>query len=128
GNPASLSQFISWGITNYPADRTALFLWDHGGGWDGFGLDETTRNHITAPALRTAIRQGLSDAQLGRLSLVAFDACLMATFEIAAMLRPYAEYLMASEETIPGHGLDYAKLAGAVSDPTISPPELARQM
>lgn len=29
GSPASLAEFIAWGATSFPADRTALVLWDH---------------------------------------------------------------------------------------------------
>ena len=33
GDPASLTSFIDWATTNYPAANYALVLWDHGGGW-----------------------------------------------------------------------------------------------
>lgn len=33
GDPNTLSSFIDWATTNYPADNYALVLWDHGGGW-----------------------------------------------------------------------------------------------
>lgn len=33
GDPATLTSFIQWASTNYPADNYALILWDHGGGW-----------------------------------------------------------------------------------------------
>jgi hypothetical protein len=128
GSGDSLASFITWGMTNYPADRTALVLWDHGGGWDGFGVDESTNHMISLPALRTAIQQGLAGAGASRLALVGFDACLMATFEVATMLRPYAEYLLASEETIPGHGWDYAAFSAAANNPSIAPVPLARKL
>src|SRR5262249_45293853 len=44
GDPATLADFIEWGIAQYPADRYALVLWDHGGAWPGFGGDESTAN------------------------------------------------------------------------------------
>jgi hypothetical protein len=128
GNQATLAQFIAWGVSQYPADRTALVLWDHGGGWNGYGVDETSGSLIRPSALSKAIGQGLASGGLARLSLVAFDACLMATFEIASMLSPYAEYLLASEETVPGHGFDYAQLAAAVANPTISATALSQQI
>jgi hypothetical protein len=34
GNPATLTDFINWATTNYPAANYALVLWDHGSGWD----------------------------------------------------------------------------------------------
>jgi hypothetical protein len=125
GSATTLQRFISWGMQQYPADRTALVLWDHGGGWAGFAVDESVGSIINAPAIKSAIAQGTAGA---RLALVAFDACLMGTFEIASMLKPYAEYLLASEEVVPGHGLDYGALAGLAADPTMAPPELAHQL
>ena len=34
GNPDALIDFVKWGVKTYPADRYALILWNHGGGWD----------------------------------------------------------------------------------------------
>jgi len=34
GDPQSLIDFVSWVADNYPADRYALVLWNHGQGWD----------------------------------------------------------------------------------------------
>lgn len=33
--PGVLANFIKEGATRYKADKYALFLWDHGGSWDG---------------------------------------------------------------------------------------------
>jgi len=33
GDPATLAEFVNWGIANYPANHYALILWNHGGGW-----------------------------------------------------------------------------------------------
>ncbi|MHC1727638.1 MAG: clostripain-related cysteine peptidase [Syntrophobacteraceae bacterium] len=35
GDPNTLRDFINWAASNYPAQRYALILWDHGGGWAG---------------------------------------------------------------------------------------------
>ncbi|MGN0596637.1 MAG: clostripain-related cysteine peptidase, partial [Ruminiclostridium sp.] len=32
GAPETLSDFVSWGVENYPARKMGLILWDHGGG------------------------------------------------------------------------------------------------
>ena len=32
-DPATLTEFINWGVSNYPADHYAVILWNHGGGW-----------------------------------------------------------------------------------------------
>jgi cysteine peptidase C11 family protein len=34
GNPKSLIDFVTWVAANYPAQRYALVLWNHGQGWD----------------------------------------------------------------------------------------------
>ena len=33
GDPEALKDFIIWGLTEYPAQRSMLVLWNHGGGW-----------------------------------------------------------------------------------------------
>ena len=38
GDPKVLKDFIGWGITNYPAERYLLVLWNHGAGWDDSNL------------------------------------------------------------------------------------------
>ena len=38
-NPQTLSNFINWGIENYPAKKYGLVLWDHGGQYTGYGGD-----------------------------------------------------------------------------------------
>ena len=39
GDPNVLLDFIAWATKNYPADRYALVLWNHGGGWDKSSID-----------------------------------------------------------------------------------------
>lgn len=40
GDPKTLTDFLKWGRTNYPADRFALVVWNHGGGWESWdGID-----------------------------------------------------------------------------------------
>jgi hypothetical protein len=34
GDPKALFDFITWGVTTYPADHFLLVLWNHGQGWD----------------------------------------------------------------------------------------------
>jgi hypothetical protein len=39
GNPKVLTQFIQWGIKNYPAQHYLLDVWNHGGGWENLPAD-----------------------------------------------------------------------------------------
>jgi hypothetical protein len=38
GDPKVLEDFVTWGVTNYPADHNLLVLWNHGAGWDDANL------------------------------------------------------------------------------------------
>jgi hypothetical protein len=39
GDPNVLKDFIDWAADNYPAERYALILWNHGGGWEPSSID-----------------------------------------------------------------------------------------
>jgi hypothetical protein len=114
-DPANLADFIEWGVKAYPADHYMLVLWDHGGGWQGFGVDETSNDMMKLLSIRNGVRDGLAAAGLAKLDVLGFDACMMASLEVAEALAPYSRYLLASEETEPGHGWDYRSLSGAAS-------------
>ena len=104
-DPDTLASFLKWGIRNYPADRTALIFWDHGGGSvSGYGYDEKFASSGSMDLAE--IDQALTDAG-AKFDFVGFDACLMATTETALMLAKHADYLIASEETEPGIGWYY---------------------
>ncbi len=126
-DPATLADFIAWGVGEYPADQYALILWNHGAGWVGFGVDETTPGHplLNLNQLKQGISQGLQRAGLSHFQLIGFDACLMANYAVAATLSPFGEYLLASEELEPGHGWDYRALSAVRDDPTMDATQLA---
>ena len=39
GSPEVLLDFVDWAAENYPAERYALILWNHGGGWEPLEID-----------------------------------------------------------------------------------------
>ncbi|KAF6263192.1 hypothetical protein COO60DRAFT_1635413 [Scenedesmus sp. NREL 46B-D3] len=115
----------------FPPDgnrKYMLVFWDHGSGWSGYGLDHTCTststyshawgcNMLTLQALAQGLDAGLNvpDPITGgrlKLDIIGFDACLMAMYEVGSTLAPYGRYLLASELLEPGHGWDYAALAG----------------
>ena len=104
-SPATLSSFIKWTAKNYPAKRNFLIFWDHGGGSvTGYGYDEKFPK--SSSMTLDGIKEALEDGKV-KFDFVGFDACLMATAETALMLNPYADYMIASEETEPGIGWYY---------------------
>ena len=123
-NPDTLSDFISFCAANYPANRNSLILWDHGAGSvSGYGWDEVFSNqHLDL----TGINKALKDGGV-KFDFVGFDACLMGSVEVAYMLEPYADYLIASEETEPGSGWYYTRWVDALAANTsIDTVELGR--
>ena len=115
GDPETLTQFLKYGKQAYPADDYALIFWDHGGGpldgvcWDEmFSMDGLTLKELT---------EGIRDAwYYQKLSWIGFDACLMGTAEVAAALAPYADHMIASQETEPAAGWNYTFLKDADGD------------
>ena len=99
-----LSDFIRYCAKKAPADRYILVFWDHGGGSvSGYGYDET---HPNDSMNLGEIARGLKDGGV-KFDFVGFDCCLMGTLETAIAVEPYADYMIASEETEPGTGWYY---------------------
>lgn len=121
-NPNTLTDFIKYSANNFPANRYFLILWDHGGGSQaGFGYDENyPKSGSLSPNL---IGRAISESGV-KFDMVGFDACLMANLETALALEPYADYMVASEETEPGTGWYYTDwiemLEKNTSTPTIT--------
>ncbi len=117
GESATLAAFISYAQASYPADHKALLMWDHGGGSViGFGADEL---YDYDGLYLSEMTDAFSSAYDGQpFELIGFDACLMASVEMAAVAAPYAKYLVASEEVEPGSGWDYGHLLQALSADT----------
>lgn len=103
-DPTELLDFITFSADNFPANRYQLIFWDHGGGsLYGFGYDEVYPDTVLFLSDIAAVL----DTSGVKFDVIGFDACLMGTIETAYMLEPYADYLIASEETEPADGWDY---------------------
>lgn len=114
--PDTLSGFISWSASNFPANRNILIFWDHGGGsTGGYGYDEKfpTAGAMSLAGINTALKNGGVT-----FDFVGFDTCLMATVENALVVSNYADYLVASEETEPGVGWYYTDWLTALGQNT----------
>ncbi len=100
-DPETLSDFIRWSVSAYPARKYALVLWDHGNGSKtGLFIDELFQND-------TMYLNELHDALSGggvTFEAVLLDACLMANIETACALKDHARWMIASEETVAGKG------------------------
>ncbi|GAB4029463.1 MAG: hypothetical protein Fur0012_03910 [Elusimicrobiota bacterium] len=130
GSWKELSEFIVWVKNNYPAERYALMMWDHGNGWKpidennwpdfnkGFSLDEETGKEISLPQLSRALKSS------GNVDFILLDGCNMAMASVAYELKDRARVLVASEETEPGVVIRYSQIISKASEKKLSPEEL----
>ncbi len=127
GDPDVLAAFIENGIRTAPAEQYAVVLWNHGAGWPGMGPDETDGNDILDLAdIDLAFERGLAAAGVDRIDLVGFDACLMASYEVASVMDDHADFMLASAELEPGHGWNYAALDALSQNPDLTTVELGQ--
>ncbi|OGR50837.1 MAG: hypothetical protein A2049_02145 [Elusimicrobia bacterium GWA2_62_23] len=131
GKWENLVEFVKWAQANYPAQRYALVVWNHGSGWNkaaeaagkGISYDDETGSHITTQQLKQAL------AATGKIEILSMDACLMQMMEVAYEARTGADYIVASEETEPGDGYTYNTwLAPLAAKPAMTQAELSKVM
>jgi hypothetical protein len=139
GDPQVLYSFCQWALEDYPADRYALILWNHGSGWweDAKGrsagsadrrLRQPLFRHTFPQAHRSICYDDTSGgdaldnrelrvvlagicALLGRkIDLLGMDACLMNMVEVAYQLRDSVQVIVGSEIEEPFDGWPYAEI------------------
>ena len=128
GSADCLKEFLEYGLTNYPADRTIVVLWDHGAGSEGgVCFDETANDDGLTIVEINEVLGSLEKTVPGyHINIFGCDACMMGTYEMAAMLSHHnIDYYVASEELEPGSGWYYTGwLEPLKEDPSISDGDL----
>ncbi len=122
GDPQTLVDFVTWAIQNYPAQKYALVMSDHGGGWTGGFSDMSTSAYsdLSIPEIVSSVEQIRQNTGIDKFELIGFDACLMGQIEVFGSLYPYSNYMVASEEVEPGYGWSYAAwLAQLAQNPSV---------
>ena len=130
GDPKTLADFLRWGVENYPAEHMGVILWDHGGGSvSGVCFDERNDyDSLTLPELEESFAE-INDVIWQKFDFVGFDACLMGTLETANVLVPYADYMIASEETEPASGWEYSSIMEYLADnPSVGGEKLGKAL
>lgn len=132
GDPQTLIDFATWAVTEYPAKKYLLVIWNHGGGFRSTSLskdiawdDTSGGDRITMSELEYAL--SAISIQAGKnIDIVGMDACLMAMTEVAYQIKDYVDILVASEENVPNDGWPYDTILDQlVVNPTTSPEQLA---
>ena len=127
GDSDTLYNFISWSLNSYPANRYGLVLWDHGGQWSGVCWDETDDNNCLNMSELNQVFYNLTDLKDFHMDVLGFDACLMASAEVAYQMWGYTDYMIASEMVEPGQGWIYNWSLGALAaDPGMATEKLCK--
>ncbi len=97
GSGATLRDFVSWSLENYPSENTLLTMWDHGGSFVGCCVDSTNGSDmLRIPETRAALDDALAEGE--RISVIGYADCLMASVEVAYELVPVADLMVGSEK------------------------------
>jgi hypothetical protein len=132
-DPAVLEEFIEICCKDFAADKYALILWDHGGGWRGLCWDDTSAEEGEDDFMdMLELREGIYSAYNATgevMDVIGFDLCLMAMPEVAYQVRGLADYVVFSEETVPAAGFPYKPIAAnLVLDADMEPTELCEMI
>ncbi len=143
-DPKTLIAFVTWAIKNYPADKYALVLSDHGMGWPGGWSDANTgtqkaNTHPSIPLSQAvgndmylmdiddALSQIRSQSGLDKFELIGMDACLMSDLEVLDVLAQHGRYAVASQETEPALGWAYTSFLNTLKkNPGMNGGELSK--
>ncbi len=126
GSGATFQWFLGEVDAKYPSDKLAVVAWDHGYAWRYISDDVTSGSRITMPDFQAAI-----DGAGVYIDVLAFDACNMASVEVAyqVSLTGLVGIIVASEESVPTTGFPYDLMfTPAALDPSRTPEQVATDM
>lgn len=106
---ATLTHFLSYCKEHYPAEHYILVICDHGGGpLYGCCVDYLYSNSIMSV---NSLKEALGNSPFADrgLDVIVFDCCLMGSAEIANSISAYAQYMVATEDSMYGIGFDWMK-------------------
>ena len=122
----TLSEFIGYCKSEYPAERYLFLFWDHGGGpVYGFGYDEWQDEGESLTIAEMA--KAFSEHKDIRFDIIGMDCCIMANLETCYALAPYCRYALLSEDFESGLGWSYTNwMRSFEENPGISTPLLGK--
>ena len=128
GDTATITDFLRWGVKEYPAEKMAVVFWNHGSGSiNGVCFDELNDNDSLSLLELDGALYSIFPEMTDRFELIGFDACLMGSVETANVLASYSRYMVGSEEVEPGSGWDYTVIGDFLgSNPDASGADLGK--
>ena len=127
-NESTLEDFIRYGKDNFQADHRVFIFWDHGGGSAvGICYDERTGHALSLNDVNKAFANVYGkNPDTPPFEIIGFDACLMATYDVANSIYGFAKYMVGSEEVEPGNGWNYAWLGTLANNPAMGGASLGK--
>lgn len=129
---ATLSDFVDYVQTYYPASSYGLVMWSHASGWipstfssdnppvpdskkRSFGLDNGSNSSLYLQGNQMNIDDMARVlVEKDGVDFILFDACMMQSVENVYELKDAARYIIASPAEIPGPGAYYATMVRAM--------------
>lgn len=113
GSPECLESFLKFALKRYPAENRIAIVWSHGSGFKRVardaGYDYSSNKSMDMNEIVSALsKSGIN--KNNKLTILGFDACLMAMIEVAHHFNEQAEILVGSQQTEPGNGWPYDKV------------------
>ena len=121
GDMTVLERFIEFCKESYEAEKYALIIWGHGGGWSSFAFDDRTLTAMSVKNLGRAV-EGKN------LCVIGFDTCCGGAIENIYELKDAASYITASPGMTPSEGWNYKMLLEELDDDDIEPKDIASAM
>ena len=139
GSVQTFQDALSWACSDFPSDHLMVIMWDHGSGtlnpgrsmdwFKGMCWDDSTGNYLSDRDCIAAFSYVCNTYRGGKkIDIVGCDACLMAAVEFGSTIEPYVDYLVASEETIPGEGYPYTDVLMPFKDGSPAPVDVAKNI
>lgn len=99
GDPATLTDFLKWGIKKYPAEHYAVIIYGQGGGFAGSVADSEHKSVIDNKELAGSLKEA-ADEMGQKIDVLAFDGNLMSQMEVADQIKDSTNIMVASEGTV----------------------------
>ncbi|MCI0390598.1 MAG: clostripain-related cysteine peptidase [Acidobacteria bacterium] len=113
GSPTTLYNFMSYCVTNFPAEHYMVVLSGHGGGTEqGYLMKaESSGGSLTLSELRQAFENLRPELGRGRMiDILGMDSCLMSMVEVCYELKGFVQILTGSESYSPASGWPYLEI------------------
>jgi hypothetical protein len=109
----AISNLIKYGYDNFKADNYALILSGHSDAFRGrtLLLDESQTEAMTLAILRDTLEKSVAQLPKKKLDVLAFDSCVMNTFEVMYEFRKVCDVWIGSQGSIPNFTWDYERIA-----------------